>query len=150
MIVPPSMKKRTSESRATEKYCIRKRIRHTNRIKGPLHYRGWRKRPVAAEPRSAALLLIRLKGTVQLRPLCDQLMHEMRDQMLAFNQDPAIGAIVLTGSEKAFAAGAKDRRYPANLHADFLESSGNRPPREETGNRRGLQVSRSAADVKLR
>jgi enoyl-CoA hydratase len=71
--------------------------------------------------------LIRLNRPPALNALCDRLMHEMGEQMLAFNQDPAIGAIVLTGSEKAFAAGAdikemKDRRYPANLHADFLES----------------------------
>ena len=46
-----------------------------------------------------------------------QLMIELGGQLLAFDADPAIGAIVLTGSEKAFAAGAdikemRERNYP--------------------------------------
>ena len=69
--------------------------------------------------------LIRLNRPAALNALCDQLMTELGTQMLAFDADPAIGAIVLTGSEKAFAAGAdikemKDRTYPAAYMEDFI------------------------------
>ena len=50
--------------------------------------------------------LIRLNRPQALNALCDHLMTELGAQLMAFDADPAIGAIVLTGSEKAFAAGA--------------------------------------------
>ena len=50
--------------------------------------------------------LIRLNRPAALNALCDQLMQELGAQLLAFDADPAIAAIILTGSEKAFAAGA--------------------------------------------
>jgi enoyl-CoA hydratase len=69
--------------------------------------------------------LIRLNRPTALNALCDQLMTELGDQLLAFDADPAIGAIVLTGSERAFAAGAdikemRDRSYPAVYADDFI------------------------------
>ncbi len=69
--------------------------------------------------------LIRLHRPAALNALCDQLMAELGAQLLAFDADPAIGAIVLTGSEKAFAAGAdikemQNRSYPAVLFDDFI------------------------------
>jgi enoyl-CoA hydratase len=72
-----------------------------------------------------AVGLIRLNRPNQLNALCDQLMAELGAQLLAFDADRAIGAIVLTGSEKAFAAGADikemlDRRYPALFFDDFI------------------------------
>jgi enoyl-CoA hydratase len=53
-----------------------------------------------------AVGLIRLNRPAALNALCDHLMAELGTQLMAFDADPAIGAIVLTGSEKAFAAGA--------------------------------------------
>ena len=50
--------------------------------------------------------LITLNRPKQLNALNDQLMDELGAALLAFDADEAIGAIVLTGSEKAFAAGA--------------------------------------------
>ena len=69
--------------------------------------------------------LIRLNRPAALNALCDQLMTELGTQLLAFDRDPAIGCIVLTGSDKAFAAGAdikemKDRTYPGVLFDDFI------------------------------
>src|SRR5271156_1526495 len=69
--------------------------------------------------------LIRLNRPQALNALCDQLMGELGAQLLAFDDDPAIGAIVVTGSEKAFAAGAdikemKDRTYPEAFQSDFI------------------------------
>ena len=50
--------------------------------------------------------LIRLNRPKALNALNDALMDELGAALLAFDADEAIGAIVLTGSEKAFAAGA--------------------------------------------
>jgi enoyl-CoA hydratase len=69
--------------------------------------------------------LIRLNRPAALNALCDQLMAELGTALRAFDADPAIGAIVLSGSEKAFAAGAdikemQSRRYPDVLLNDFI------------------------------
>jgi enoyl-CoA hydratase len=69
--------------------------------------------------------LIRLNRPKQLNALCDQLMDELGAQLRAWDADPAIGAIVITGSERAFAAGAdikemKDRVFPATYQQDFI------------------------------
>jgi enoyl-CoA hydratase len=70
--------------------------------------------------------IIRLNRPQALNALCDQLMRELGEQLVAFDRDAAIGAIVLTGSEKAFAAGAdikemKDRTFPKAFQDDFIE-----------------------------
>ena len=69
--------------------------------------------------------LIRLNRPAALNALCDQLVAELGAQMLAFDRDDGIGAIVVTGSDKAFAAGAdikemKDRSYPDVFLHDFI------------------------------
>ena len=50
--------------------------------------------------------LITLNRPKQLNALNDTLMDELGAALLAYDQDEAIGAMVITGSEKAFAAGA--------------------------------------------
>ncbi|TCS37204.1 short chain enoyl-CoA hydratase [Paucimonas lemoignei] len=50
--------------------------------------------------------LIRLNRPKALNALNDDLMNELGQALLNFDADDAIGCIVLTGSEKAFAAGA--------------------------------------------
>jgi enoyl-CoA hydratase len=50
--------------------------------------------------------LIRLNRPKQLNALNDALMNELGDALAKFDADDGIGAIVLTGSDKAFAAGA--------------------------------------------
>jgi enoyl-CoA hydratase len=50
--------------------------------------------------------LISLNRPKQMNALNDQLMDELGEALLAFDQAPGIGCIVLTGNEKAFAAGA--------------------------------------------
>jgi enoyl-CoA hydratase len=72
-----------------------------------------------------AVGLIRLNRPKALNALCDQLMRELGEQLLAWDQDPAIRAIVITGSERAFAAGAdikemQSRHYPDVIHNDFI------------------------------
>ncbi len=50
--------------------------------------------------------VIRLNRPKQLNALSDTLMDELGQALKAFDADDAIGCIVLTGSDKAFAAGA--------------------------------------------
>ena len=50
--------------------------------------------------------LITLTRPKALNALNDKLMDELGEALLAFDGDDAIGAMVITGSEKAFAAGA--------------------------------------------
>lgn len=69
--------------------------------------------------------LIRLNRPQALNALCDQLMAELGAQLIAFDDDPAIGAIIITGSDRAFAAGAdikemQNRTYPGVLFDDFI------------------------------
>jgi enoyl-CoA hydratase len=69
--------------------------------------------------------LIKLNRPAALNALCDQLMAEIGAQLRVFDADPEIGAVVLTGSEKAFAAGAdikemQPRVYPGTLLQDFI------------------------------
>ena len=50
--------------------------------------------------------LITLNRPAQLNALNDPLMDALGEALLGMDQDPDIGAIVITGSDKAFAAGA--------------------------------------------
>ncbi|KAL1922848.1 uncharacterized protein VTP21DRAFT_9224 [Calcarisporiella thermophila] len=50
--------------------------------------------------------LITLNRPKALNALCSDLFHELNDALESFDRDDGIGAIVLTGSERAFAAGA--------------------------------------------
>jgi enoyl-CoA hydratase len=72
--------------------------------------------------------LIRLNRPKALNALCDQLMSELGTQLRAFDADDTIGAIVITGSDRAFAAGAdikemQPRLYPAVQKNDFITAN---------------------------
>ncbi|HTJ63221.1 MAG TPA: enoyl-CoA hydratase [Alphaproteobacteria bacterium] len=62
--------------------------------------------------------LIRLNRPKALNALCDTLMNELTQALSAFETDDAIGAVVLTGSDRAFAAGA-DIKEMAGL--DYMD-----------------------------
>jgi enoyl-CoA hydratase len=69
--------------------------------------------------------LITLNRPKQLNALNDALMTELGQALVEFDKDDAIGAIVLTGNEKAFAAGAdvttmKDWSYMDVYKTDFI------------------------------
>src|SRR5918997_3456785 len=69
--------------------------------------------------------VVRLNRPQALNALCDQLMEELGRALRGFDDDPAIAAIVITGSDKAFAAGAdikemQGRTYPAVYLDDFI------------------------------
>jgi enoyl-CoA hydratase len=74
-----------------------------------------------------AVGLIRLNRPQALNALNAALITELGQALQAFDQDPKIGAIVITGSEKAFAAGAdiKEMASKSFMEAylgDFLTS----------------------------
>jgi enoyl-CoA hydratase len=69
--------------------------------------------------------LIRLNRPAALNALCDALVRELGEQLMAFDADRAVGAIVITGSDRAFAAGAdikemRGRTNPAAMVEDFI------------------------------
>ena len=87
--------------------------------------------------------LIRLNRPAALNALCDALVREIGEQLLAFDADKGIGAIVITGNERAFAAGAdikemRDRTNPAAMVEDFIGAGWESVLRDqEAGDRRG-------------
>jgi enoyl-CoA hydratase len=72
-----------------------------------------------------AVGLIKLNRPQALNALSSALMADLDAALEAFEADPAIGAIVLTGSEKAFAAGAdikemQDKTFADAFLGDFI------------------------------
>jgi len=66
--------------------------------------------------------VIRLNRPKQMNALSDQLMDELGAALLAFDADEAIGCIIVTGNEKAFAAGADIGTMAKYTHMDaFLK-----------------------------
>eukprot|EP00794_Sanderia_malayensis_P008866 gene8866-9815_t len=65
--------------------------------------------------------LIKLNRPKALNALCDELMHEMVQGLDAFEEDKNIACIVVTGSERAFAAGA-DIKEMQNLECSKVMS----------------------------
>lgn len=61
--------------------------------------------------------VIQLNRPKQMNALNDRLMDELGDALLAFDRDDGIGCIVVTGNEKAFAAGAD---IAAMVEYDFM------------------------------
>jgi enoyl-CoA hydratase len=69
--------------------------------------------------------LVTLNRPKALNALNDELMNELGEALLAFDADDGIGAMVLTGSEKAFAAGAdigamKDWTYMDVFKSEYI------------------------------
>lgn len=73
-----------------------------------------------------AVALLRLNRPEALNALCSPLISELNDVLDKLEQDKTIHAVVLTGSEKAFAAGAdikelKDQTYLSISSTDIFE-----------------------------
>jgi enoyl-CoA hydratase len=69
--------------------------------------------------------IIRLNRPKALNALCAELVREMGQALDGFEKDPDIGCLILTGSDKAFAAGAdiremKDQTYQDVFLQDFI------------------------------
>jgi enoyl-CoA hydratase len=62
--------------------------------------------------------LIRLNRPKALNALCDALVREMGMALDAFDNDDAVGAVVITGNERAFAAGADIKEMQSRTFVD--------------------------------
>ncbi|MCY3832058.1 MAG: enoyl-CoA hydratase-related protein [Chloroflexi bacterium] len=63
---------------------------------------------------------VRLNRPQALNALNSPLMDEVNEAMLAFNDDATIGAMILTGDDKAFAAGADIKEMDGKSQIDML------------------------------
>ena len=104
--------------------------------------------------------LAKLNRPKQLNALNDALMDELGAALLAFDADAGIGCIVVTGSEKAFAAGADIAAMAKYSYMDVLPQRvhhaqlGDDPPRAQAGDRGGGRLRarrrlRAGDDVRL-
>lgn len=66
--------------------------------------------------------LIRLNRPQALNALCSPLMQELLTALTTFDSNPQIGAIVITGNEKAFAAGADIKEMAEATSVSMLEN----------------------------
>lgn len=67
--------------------------------------------------------VITLNRPKALNALCNGLMQEVSDAIEVFENDERVGAIIITGSEKAFAAGADIKEMQNNTYSQCV--SGN-------------------------
>lgn len=67
-----------------------------------------------------AVALIRLQRPKELNALNLQLMQELRDSLQQLDRDDSVRAIVLTGNDQAFAAGADIRQMADKTAVDML------------------------------
>ena len=89
--------------------------------------------------------LIRLNRPQAMNALSTPLIEDLNAALEAFEVDPAIGAIVLTGSERAFAAGAdikemQDKTYAEAFLGDFISPVGESNPPPQAGHRRRRRI----------
>ncbi|XP_033319992.1 probable enoyl-CoA hydratase, mitochondrial [Bombus bifarius] len=80
---------------------------------------------IAGEKKNVGL--VTLNRPKALNALCDKLMTELNNAVNKLDTNDSIGAIVLTGSEKAFAAGAdikemQNNTYSQTIRGNFLTS----------------------------
>lgn len=65
--------------------------------------------------------LIRLNRPKALNALNNALMGELHDALRNFDSDPEISCMVITGNERAFAAGADIKEMAGQTYVDFLQ-----------------------------
>ncbi|XP_043676003.1 probable enoyl-CoA hydratase, mitochondrial [Vespula pensylvanica] len=67
--------------------------------------------------------LITLNRPKALNALCNQLMIELNEAIEKLDKDDTVGAIVITGSEKAFAAGADIKEMANNTYSQTMKGN---------------------------
>ena len=66
---------------------------------------------------------MRLNRPKQLNALSDALVRDIQSALLYFQDDSSVGAMILTGSEKAFAAGADIKEMSTKAYMDTYKSN---------------------------
>jgi len=72
--------------------------------------------------REGAVGIVRLNRPKALNALSRQLVSELNAALDAFETDDTVGAVVLTGSDRAFAAGADIREMQPRTYVDLIEN----------------------------
>ena len=80
---------------------------------------------IIVEHKDGGVAQITLNRPKALNALCFDLYKDLHHALVELDKDPNVGAIVITGSKKAFAAGAdikemKDREFPDTYLTDML------------------------------
>ena len=99
--------------------------------------------------------LVRLNRPQALNALNGALIEELNQALGAFEADPAIGAMVLTGSDKAFAAGAdikemQERRPSPRCSSATSSRAGRTSRKRASRSSPRWRASRSAAAASWR
>ena len=68
--------------------------------------------------------VVRLNRPQALNALNDALMRELHDALRACDADPEIGCMIITGSERAFAAGADIKEMAGRSYVDMFMNNG--------------------------
>ena len=71
--------------------------------------------------RDGRVAIARLNRPQALNALNGQVMIEMGDKLTALDRDPGVGCIIVTGSEKAFAAGADIKEMAGKSFGEMFE-----------------------------
>lgn len=75
--------------------------------------------------RVGAVVIAKINRPDKLNALNSQVMHDLSSQLRDFDKDPTVGCFIITGSEKAFAAGADisemaEKSYAEMYNSDFF------------------------------
>ncbi len=73
---------------------------------------------IIVEPKDGGVALITLNRPEALNALCDALINELGQAMDELEADASVGCIVITGSAKAFAAGADIKEMQSRTYMD--------------------------------
>jgi enoyl-CoA hydratase len=76
---------------------------------------------ILTERPAPRVALVRLNRPKELNALCQQLMSELVEALEAFDADPEVGCMVLTGNERAFAAGADIKEMAGKTVVDMVQ-----------------------------
>jgi enoyl-CoA hydratase len=86
--------------------------------------------------RDARVGIITLNRPKALNALNSQVMNEVTTAAAEFDNDPGIGAIIITGSAKAFAAGADIKEMSSLTFSGALGQAGSRAHADDRRGRR--------------
>ena len=70
--------------------------------------------------REGGVVLVQINRPKQLNALNEKLLEEVLAELIPLDKDPSVGCFVLTGNEKAFAAGADIKEMEGKSYADMV------------------------------
>ncbi len=70
--------------------------------------------------REGGVVMVQINRPKQLNALNEKLLEEVLAELIPLDKDPSVGCFVLTGNEKAFAAGADIKEMEGKSYADMV------------------------------